>query len=215
MSEVPKESGAPLQFDTAEFAGGAPAALSCAVCKQPINWNYYQVNGHVVCAQCRTQLEKAQSTRAEDARYPQAFLLGLGAAAIGAIAWTAITLATNVQIGLVAIGVGWLVAKAVRKGAGGRGGRPYQVMAVALTYLAVVSFYGYAILANAGLELTGPLLLQSMVLAAKAPFTAGGVLGLVIIGFALFQAWQGTQGTPLQITGPFKVGSEPRESTGG
>jgi hypothetical protein len=45
-------------------------------------------------------------------------------------------------------------------------------------------------------------------LAAAAPFLAGieNVLGLLIIGFALFQAWQMNRRVPLTITGPYAVG---------
>jgi hypothetical protein len=45
-------------------------------------------------------------------------------------------------------------------------------------------------------------------IAAVAPFLAGfeNILGLVIIGFALFQAWKMNRRTPLAITGPYAVG---------
>ena len=44
---------------------------------------------------------------------------------------------TGYEIGIVAIGIGYLVGKAVRKGAGGFGGTRYQVLAVFLTYAAI------------------------------------------------------------------------------
>jgi hypothetical protein len=47
--------------------------------------------------------------------------------------------------------------------------------------------------------------LALVALAAAAPFLAGieNVLGLLIIGFALFQAWQMNRRVPLTITGPY------------
>jgi len=41
-----------------------------------------------------------------------------------------------------------------------------------------------------------------------APFLAGfeNILGLVIIGFALFQAWKMNRRAPLAISGPYAVG---------
>jgi hypothetical protein len=49
--------------------------------------------------------------------------------------------ATGYEIGLISIVVGLLVGGAVRKGAGGRGGWVYQLLAVFLTYTAIVASY--------------------------------------------------------------------------
>lgn len=51
-------------------------------------------------------------------------------------------------------------------------------------------------------------LVALVAIAAVAPFLAGfeNVLGLVIIGFALFQAWKMNRRVPLAITGPYAVG---------
>lgn len=51
-------------------------------------------------------------------------------------------------------------------------------------------------------------LVALVAIAAAAPFLAGveNILGLVIIGFALFQAWKMNRRTPLAITGPYAVG---------
>ena len=43
----------------------------------------------------------------------------------------------GVQIGIVALGVGWMVGKAIRAGSYGIGGRPQQLLAVGLTYFAI------------------------------------------------------------------------------
>jgi hypothetical protein len=58
-------------------------------------------------------------------------------------------------------------------------------------------------------------LVALVAIAAVAPFLAGfeNILGLVIIGFALFQAWKMNRRVPLAITGPYAVGRGP--GTGG
>jgi hypothetical protein len=66
----------------------------------------------------------------------KAGLFGLGAGIAGAIVYYAVLALLNLEIGIVAILIGYMVGYAVRKGAGG-GGRRFQVMAVALTYAAV------------------------------------------------------------------------------
>jgi hypothetical protein len=51
-------------------------------------------------------------------------------------------------------------------------------------------------------------LLALIAIAAAAPFLAGleNVLGLVIIGFALYQAWKMNRRVPLAFSGPYTVG---------
>jgi hypothetical protein len=47
----------------------------------------------------------------------------------------------NLEIGIVAILIGYMVGYSVRKGAGGRGGRRFQIVAVALTDASVALAY--------------------------------------------------------------------------
>ena len=67
----------------------------------------------------------------------RACLFGFGAAIVGAVLYYAVIAITNFQIGLVAIAIGYIVGYAVHRGAGGRGGRRFQVLALVLTYWAV------------------------------------------------------------------------------
>jgi len=63
-----------------------------------------------------------------------------------------------------------------------------------------------ALLPVAGKFALGVLALVAI--AAAAPFLAGfeNLLGLVIIGFALFQAWKMNRRVPLTFNGPYAVG---------
>jgi hypothetical protein len=70
-------------------------------------------------------------------RFVMAALYGAGAAGLGALIWFAITKLTGYQLGLVAVVVGLLVGKAVRKGSRGVGGRRFQILAVVLSYLSI------------------------------------------------------------------------------
>lgn len=137
-----------LQFDRVVTAA-TPAALTaadrpavtCRGCQSPITTEYFQVNDSVFCARCRTAVEAAAETPRGVAPFAIAALFGLGAGLVGAIVYYAVIALANLEIGLVAVLIGYMVGYAVRKGAGGRGGRRFQILAVALTYASVALAY--------------------------------------------------------------------------
>jgi hypothetical protein len=194
-----------LQFDTAEPAGPAAAgspSLTCAVCKANISESYYEANGAIVCDACRAALSAQLAGGSEPARFAKAAVLGLAGAAAGVALYVAILAATGYDIGLVAIAVAFLVGKAVNRGSEGRGGPPYQVLAVVLTYVAIMTTH---ILYAIGRVPSTSEVLQLLPLAAAAPFRS--IFGLVIAGFALFEAWRLNTRAQLTITGPYRVGA--------
>jgi hypothetical protein len=241
-----------LQFDRAEF-GAQPASSTCAACQQPIADRYFDVNGQMTCATCRATIA---DTLEKDPGWSAPLIAlgaGLGGGIVGSILYYAVLKLTGYEIGLIAIVVGLIVGRAVRWGSGGRGGRGYQVMAVAITYIAIVSTYvpfiiegireGEAAKQNAAVE--GPQspggqngsaangASSSQAAAANAsspsepisglgvvmafgilllillatPFLAGlqNIIGLLIIGFALWEAWKVNRRMPLAIAGPFAL----------
>jgi hypothetical protein len=128
-----------LQFERAEF--DQTPSVACAQCKTPLESSYYDVNGQTVCERCRYAIEAALTTGSSSGRVFRAIGAGVGAAIAGAILYYAVAAISGYEIGLIAIAVGYAVGVAVRWGSGGRGGRGYQVLAVALTYMAIVSTY--------------------------------------------------------------------------
>ncbi|HKE88923.1 MAG TPA: hypothetical protein VKB45_01220 [Gemmatimonadales bacterium] len=234
-----------LQFDRAEPAAAGAAPTSCTVCRQPLVGSYYAINGRAVCASCRDQVTQ----HAASGRFITAFLLGLGAAALGAGIYFGIEALTGYEFGLVAVVVGLLVGSAVRKGSRGFGGWRYQALAIGLTYLSVV-VTDASLVIRAMVQDKGTLPDSAVVFAtppaspsapnARAPAvasdsagTAGGhgtrnpalaiviLLGfalampvmiglqnplhLVIVGFALYEAWKLNRTPAFTITGPFQI----------
>ena len=243
-----------LQFDRAEF-GAQPADPVCAACQQPIADRYFDVNGQMTCATCRATIA---NTLEKDPGWSAPFIAlgaGLGGGIIGSILYYAVLKLTGYEIGLIAIVVGLLVGRCVRWGSGGRGGRGYQVMAVAITYIAIVSTYvpfiiqgireSEAAKQNTSVEGTqspgaqngsaaddkaspqatpasssaqaqsepisgvGALIAIGILflILLATPFLAGlqNIIGLLIIGFALWEAWKVNRRIPLAIAGPFAL----------
>lgn len=191
-----------LQFETAEYAGTAP---TCAVCKNPVPGSHYLLGAAVVCPTCRDLL-LAHTRPAGPDDLVRGAALGAGAAVVGGGAWYAVSTLTGVEIGLLAIAVGWLVSQAVRRGSGG-GGRPQQVLAVGLTYLAIVGTYvpELWVPGAGGTAVVLALATPVMLIANGDPSV---ILWFFIVGFALWYAWQRSAGVNLVFTGPFPGPSE-------
>jgi hypothetical protein len=123
--------------DAVTPVGTAP----CAECRVPIVDVYYEADEGVICAACHTRIASPGTNASDDDRFSRAVAFGIAAAAAGALIYFAVLAATGREVIFVALVVGFLVGKAVRLGARGRGGRRYQWLAVALTYLAIATTY--------------------------------------------------------------------------
>jgi hypothetical protein len=138
--ETASAESVPLQFDRAEPTGRPAAGLACSRCGREIGATYFDVNGAVTCPACRVVLE-GERRRGGAGRLLRAGAFGLGAAALGSGLYYAVAALTGYEFGLIGIAVGFGVGVAVRAGSRGRGGAGYQALAIALTYLAIVSSY--------------------------------------------------------------------------
>ncbi len=135
-----------LQFRRAQpiITTESSADRTCAACKQMILGEHFQVQNHVICASCAAKIRAGQQSQKPVPLF-RAVIYGAGAALAGCLLY-AIVLAMGVQIGIVALAVGWMVGKAIRHGSYGTGGRPQQILAVALTYFAIsTSFFPAAV----------------------------------------------------------------------
>ncbi len=90
-----------------------------------------------MCSNCARTVERALEAETEDISSVNALLLGLGAAILSSVAWYGVVVVTNYQLGIIAVGVGWLVAQAVMLGAGRKRGASLQGLSVAITVLAM------------------------------------------------------------------------------
>ena len=134
-----------IQFEQAEFPAETSAVQEhvtrCNACTAAIPDVYFEAGGKVVCAPCRDKIEAMFHQGSRLGRGIKAVLFGTIAAALGAILYYAIMRITGLNIGLVAVVVGLMVGGAVKAGSGNRGGRFYQLLAVFLTYSAIVGMY--------------------------------------------------------------------------
>ena len=207
---------------------------TCAACNQAIADAYYSAGKKIICPQCHAQIT-GSGAGATTLRIFKALGIGTAAAILGAAIWLGVRRATHMEIGYVALLVGFLVGAGVRMGSGNRGGIAYQIMAVILTYLAVAANYTpdvyhvmvekyearHSVVAVAGPggsavqpvanepspALKTVFLVISFIGALLVPFLSlpGNIIGVVIIAIALWEAWKINAGGISSISGPFSL----------
>ena len=227
----PGPSPQDLQFQHAEpiaeatsSEGSAPA---CVACKQPIGDTYYHAQGQVVCPPCAERIQAGRQA-APAHSLMRAALYGGAAALGGCMLYALVAIVLHAEIGLIAILVGWMVGKAIRHGSYGRGGRPQQILTVALTYFAITTSYIPVVLyqnarvvqtKNAPISSSAPraarprmpfaaVALFLLVLTAVGPFVSltSGIsawISLFILFIGLRYAWKLTARSEIPLMGPY------------
>ena len=197
-----------LQFKQAEFT--SPSAANCQACGQPFQESYFGLNGQMICARCAENLQKEVSAARNDPnRYVRSMLFGGGVAAIGGAIYGAVMAYAHLELALISIAVGWAVGRAVRLGSGQIGGLFYQCLAAGLTYAAICGAYAFLLYQQMGFPSDQ---LDALIFSAyRLPFAGGtdNILGIIITGFGVFQAWQINQGGHLALTGPHSLSRTP------
>src|SRR5262245_39393175 len=121
----------------------AQESVTCAACQTvtPAGqfFSYRGKDGADVylCAACRDRAEEALKAETERPNFVSAAVYGLLAGVAGGGAWYLVTILTKMEIGYVAIGVGWLIGVAVVYGAGQKRGLGLQLLSAGLTLFSI------------------------------------------------------------------------------
>ena len=222
-----------MQFQHAEPRPAGTSAddgsPKCAVCKRPTGSTYFHAQGFVVCPECATRIKAGQQAPPATS-LARAALYGGGAALAGCALYSGVAILLHVEIGLIAILVGYMVGRAIRHASQGRGGRPQQILAVVLTYFAISTSYipvylyhvyeetkairqadAAPIVVERPASNLASTLMYAAILAAVAPFLSlgssglSGLIGLFIIFIGLQRAWRLTGRSEIPIMGPYSV----------
>ena len=196
--------------------------------------SYFTVGDKVACERCKFQLEAALAQPVGFGGFTRSLLLGSAAGLIGAAVWWGIRMATQYELGLIAIAIGYFVGMGVRSGSRGLGGLGFQILAVLLTYFWIAANYVPDVLTSwddeaqaaqpAGLPVDGadadasegesgeraPVAIRvafAFALALALPFLMGleNIIGIAIIAFGLYQAWAMNRRTEIAVAGPFSL----------
>lgn len=220
-------------FDTAlPSRGGEDSVRVCQRCNMMLDEEFTIVHGKPACAYCTTILKgqkkdpsgsstaqiaaRKQDSNAtsEGGGMPLALAYGFASSLFSATAYAAIVIATQFEIGFFAVGMGWAVGSAVRKGNGRAAGTGLRVAALAFVYLALVLAYtgiGVHSVYNSADTSTAPyrelldqtlarlgsagagtaitvVLVSVLAMTLLFPLT-GGLFGLLFLAIGMHQAW--------------------------
>jgi len=196
-----------IRFDDADQSGPA----TCAACRRAIRDEYWSAGSVVVCPQCKAQHQASDVNHNVLVGTIVGGSMGLAGGLAGAVVWYLVARLANLQIGIIAILVGWLVGKGVASGTGHRGGRWYQILAVLITYLSIGVAYASLILtlgAPEGMEDLGvfkypaALMLGLIAPVAMVFSDVTALISLLIIFFGLSQAWRMNRRADIAWSGP-------------
>jgi Tol biopolymer transport system component len=155
-----QQAGAPEGETTAregQAAGGASgeivpadreaaaegAGLRCSNCKGPTTpAEAYVLPGRrgdiALCPKCVGEIEERFAAEQRDLQINRAVLWGVGAALACGVAWFLVEFYSGWPLAFLAFVGGWIIAEAVRRGAGNKRGRTLQLIAVGLTVLLIL-----------------------------------------------------------------------------
>ena len=208
----------------------------CSDCGRPLGGEYYLARSARICGACRIRLQKDLPPGSGRGRVLKAVLLGLVAALLGGGLWPLFISLTSPMVGFVGILLGYLVGIAVQKGSGGRGGRRYQILALSLAYFGLATAYVGPVMVEMGKSKTragverpvgtspdrGPgegkeaadglrMLGRIALLYAGMAVVVGkeDPLTLLLLAFALWEAWKLNADIAGTVTGPFRLEADP------
>lgn len=187
-----------------------PDALHCIQCEQTMDSNADMENTEngPLCRSCYSQLadevRELVKQQGENIDYTRALVGALVGGMVGAAVWWGFTVLTNIEFGLVAIVIGFTVAKGMLMATGGKRSVSLQFVSVAVscfsffyaTYLVNRTFilreypgqaYRFGLLPDPGLFL-------------EINRLAFDVFTVVFLGIVIYQAWK--------MLAPIRLGTE-------
>jgi len=200
---------APLSFDKADFSGGS-GATACGACKTPLIGSYFAIGEQVICGACHERLVADSQPGNAGGRFFGGLGLGLLGAVLGAAIWSAVMMLANLQLGIIAIAVGYLVGKGVNIGSRGVGGWLYRGAAIVLTYVGVSLAWVPGLVQSMDTlpELHGiERIVAIVILSPTLPIVLGlkSPMSFIILAIALWEAWRLNRRVSVVVTGPHRV----------
>jgi hypothetical protein len=217
-----------LNLDQAEFEappaheeapiGESTETLACLVCQLRIVDRYFRINDKCVCPRCKERLQHNSLQGAPGAAV-RASLFGAAGGVLGSLLYYGVAALTHMELGIIAIVVGILVGKGVRRGAGLHRHWLYPTLGIGITYLAIVSTYVPEVMRALAERASGTSppasAAQALMFACALPFLMLFELeiwGPIILAIGLWEGFRHARAPKLTWSGPFHAGQNPSAS---
>jgi len=176
--------------------------VHCAECSKLLaaEDDHEVTEGGVFCRSCfenlKTQIKQALDEQSKNINYPMAFVGGVAGGILGVLVWWGFTVVTEIAFGLVAVVIGYTVAKGATLLSGGKRSQGLQIMSASIAFGSF--FYAcYLVnrtliqnyLAEQGEQAILPLLPnpELFIEVLKPGF---GVMDVVFLAIVVWQAWK-------------------------
>ncbi len=207
----------PVLTDSAASQVGAfevsqkPVEASCKSCGLSIGSQYYRVNGAAICLPC-AQRAKLHLPESSNQPLVRGLAFGAGGALVGFLLCCGFGNFVGAPAAYLSLPVAYLVGKSMMRGSYGIGGRPYQLAAILMTYVAISLAAIPATLSHASLAATPVTRVLDVGFASPFLGWHGALRGAMVslaLALSFVLAWKLAAGTPLQILGPFRKRTAP------
>jgi hypothetical protein len=222
-----KQEAAAVETEQAQEPEEQSGPLVCRSCQRGIVADYFKANDVAFCPRCHDEIQR-QAAQGTQGAMLRAALFGFGGALLGAALYYFIMVVAEIELGIIAIVVGILVGKGVRRGAGLHRHWFYPAVGIALSYLAIVSTYVPDVLdamnaqtlapleeggsADPPLspELNGRTLAVAFLAALFVPvlrLVNFELMGPIILAISLWEGWRYARAPKVEFSGPFRQGA--------
>jgi hypothetical protein len=191
-----------LKFERADYGTYTPIQ-TCAFCTRTLDDPWFEIDRKRICSSCADQARAIFPVDSRD-RFLRSAALGTLTAAILGLVYFYLFRATNGSWMIFgAIGLGYLVGRAMRIGSHDLGGRRYQITAAILTYCSVALGTSLAVFGTRDIPFWAYpfFVFAPFVLLAIGQFSLAA-LQLMFAFVGIRWAWGIMAGAPWKVTGP-------------
>jgi len=187
--------------DADSSSAATPSATRCGRCQTALtDSERVPAQDRFFCRTCyeilKLQLRTTVASMSENVNYPMALLGAVLGGVAGALVWWGFTVLTKIGLGLIAVGIGFLVGHGAARGAGGKRSVGLQALSVAVgavaflvaAYLVNMTFINQA-LAQQGRPVRVPFPPASLGMFFHVLAANFGVMKLVFLAIVVYEAW--------------------------
>lgn len=172
----------------------------CQNCKTKVKGNLHKITDNKkyldVCEKCRDSIMGEVEAQSKNVKYFPAILLGVVLGLVGAVLWFLSVIITKYELGIVALGVGFLVGYGISKGAGKKKSRNLQIISAIIALISILigeylitNHYAYQYLIQGGYAVKSYFLNPVAVIKVTIDSIKSDPLTLLFWGIAVWFAY--------------------------